>query len=164
MQHADTSLPLHSPPIALFIVFDLLILCLFLSLLQYEFNINSLSKANLPDKIKYDEIQDLQRMPGRWVMFCTVKIQPPWGCEGLYGVSKAKVFWALKWVHFPRGSLLKSKRRHLAHIEKLVFGFDFFSLRQSCSMAEAGQEPLILQSPPSGFRGYRHDSIPSLHI
>lgn len=31
-------------------------------------------------------------------------------------------------------------------------------------MAKAGLAPLILQSPPPGFRDCRHDTIPSLHL
>lgn len=94
-KHADTSTPLHSPPDALFIVFGLFILWLFLLMLQYEFNINSTSKASLLTKNGFNRIYKQCWKDES----CFVRIQSPRNTEGFHGVLKAKMFFASEKKH-----------------------------------------------------------------
>lgn len=90
-KHADTSTSLHSTHNALFIVFDLFILWLFVPMLQYELNIHSTPRQIYHPKMIFNEIQALQRTLERWILFCTVKTQSTRNSEVFHEVLNAKI-------------------------------------------------------------------------
>lgn len=113
-KHTDTSAPLHNPPNALFIWFDLFILCLFLPVLWCELNINSISKANPAAKTSFNESKYLLANYGRMSQVLYAK-DPIWSGYWRFqrsskGVPKIEIFLPLKafrahsWVGSPMQS------------------------------------------------------------